>query len=97
MQLKQWIKEERGRAAALATYLAENDIEGKKISPNVVYQWCSEDAKVRRPIPVKWCRLIENFTKSEVMRWDCRPSDWHQLWPELGRRAGAPPPPTKGG
>lgn len=95
MQLKTWIKEERGRAAALAAYLAQSDTDGKKMSPNVVYQWCSEDTKVRRPIPVKWCRLIETFTKNEVMRWDCRPDDWHQLWPELSRRENSPPVPTK--
>jgi len=29
------------------------------------------------------------------MRWDLRPNDWHEIWPEFIRRKGAPPVPTK--
>lgn len=33
---------------------------------------------------------IERHTKGAVMRWDMRPDDWHQIWPELIGRPGAP-------
>jgi len=90
MNLKSWIDGERGRAAALAAFLAEHEDGGKKISPAMVYQWCSDNKKIRRGIPVRWCPLIEVFTKGEVMRWDSCPDKWHLMWPELKRRKDAP-------
>jgi DNA-binding transcriptional regulator YdaS (Cro superfamily) len=91
MNLKHWIEAERGRASALAVFLGSHAEAGKKISPNMVYQWCSKDPKVKRSVPIRWCSLIEAFASGEVMRWDMRPKDWHVLWPELKRRKDAPP------
>ena len=91
--LSEWVKAERGRASALAKFLGEHAEDGKNISPNMVSQWCSTDPAVMRSIPVRWCSLIETYTKGEVARWTMRPRDWHILWPELKRRKDAPPVP----
>lgn len=36
-----------------------------------------------RPVPVKYCALIEEFTQGEVTRKDLRPDDWHLIWQDL--------------
>ena len=36
------------------------------------------------------CVLAELHSDSAVMRWDCRPDDWHRIWPELRGHAEAP-------
>lgn len=38
--------------------------------------------------------LIEAKSKQVVRRWDCRPDDWHRIWPELRRVKGAPEVPA---
>lgn len=43
----------------------------------------------REPSPAL-CVAIEVATERQVMRWDLRPNDWRQIWPELIALAGAP-------
>lgn len=55
----------------------------------MVSQWSGgEDPK---PIPVDRCVAIERATGGAVRRWDLRPGDWHEHWPELIGMEGAPP------
>ncbi len=44
-----------------------------------------------RPCSPELSASVERATKGEVMRWDLRPDDWHQIWPELRKRKDAPP------
>lgn len=44
----------------------------------------------RRPSP-SYSRKIEEATSGQVMRWDTRPDDWFEIWPELRKRKDAPP------
>jgi DNA-binding transcriptional regulator YdaS (Cro superfamily) len=37
---------------------------------------------------------IERATGGEVKRWDLRPDDWHEIWPELVGAVGAPSVPA---
>lgn len=37
------------------------------------------------------CSRIECETHQSVMRWDLRPNDWWQIWPELVTHPDAPP------
>lgn len=39
--------------------------------------------------------LIERFSNLAVRRWDLRPADWHLIWPELIKAAGAPDVPKQ--
>lgn len=41
--------------------------------------WIAE----KRPIPVRYCSLIEKATEGVVSRKDMRPHDWRLIWPEL--------------
>jgi len=43
-----------------------------------------------RGIPIERCVAIERATDGRVMRWDLRPDDWRDIWPELAERADAP-------
>jgi DNA-binding transcriptional regulator YdaS (Cro superfamily) len=43
----------------------------------------------REPSPAL-CVLIEAKTEKGVCRWNLRPDDWHQIWPELIGAEGAP-------
>lgn len=36
-----------------------------------------------RQIPILSAVAIEKATNGEVSRKDCRPDDWHMIWPEL--------------
>lgn len=36
------------------------------------------------------CVFIERATAEQVRRWDLRPDDWHEIWPELIGKSGAP-------
>jgi hypothetical protein len=38
---------------------------------------------------------LDRATDGAVRRWDCRPHDWHLIWPELIGADGAPPLPTE--
>lgn len=40
------------------------------------------------------CVAIERATAGAVRRWDLRPTDWHQIWPELIGVEGAPAVPA---
>lgn len=51
----------------------------------------SKWAEGRRPIPMHWAMPIERASSGMVMRWDSRPDDWHEHWPELRMRKDAPP------
>lgn len=44
-----------------------------------------------RGIPIERCVAIERASGGQVMRWDLRPSDWADIWPELEARPDAPP------
>ena len=44
----------------------------------------------RRPVPIERCVAIERATEGRVMRWDLRPADWRDIWPELAERPDAP-------
>ncbi|HUM36196.1 MAG TPA: Cro/CI family transcriptional regulator [Anaerolineae bacterium] len=68
-----------GGLAAFASALDE--------SPQTVSNWRG------RGVPVKPAVAIERLTDSRVMRWHLRPTDWHEIWPELVTVHGAPLPP----
>lgn len=36
-----------------------------------------------RPVPVKYCAVIESLTCAQVTRKHLRPIDWQCYWPEL--------------
>lgn len=60
------------------------------INPVLISQW-----KLGvRPIPLERCVPIERATDGQVMRWDLRPDDWWQIWPELMCHPNAPEVPT---
>ncbi|MBL0720209.1 helix-turn-helix domain-containing protein [Piscinibacter sp. Jin2] len=44
----------------------------------------------RDGVPIKRAVQIEQGTGRQVMRWDLRPLDWHEIWPELIGLPGAP-------
>lgn len=48
----------------------------------------------RLPDPAN-CVLIERATCDHVARWDLRPDDWFEIWPEIIGKVGAPAIPTK--
>ena len=39
-----------------------------------------------REIPPKISSLLERATNGEVTRQECRPNDWHLIWPELAEK-----------
>jgi DNA-binding transcriptional regulator YdaS (Cro superfamily) len=41
------------------------------------------------------CSRIEYETEQSVMRWDLRPNDWWQIWPELIAHPDAPSVPAE--
>jgi DNA-binding transcriptional regulator YdaS (Cro superfamily) len=41
-------------------------------------------------VPVVHCVKIESISQGVVMRWDLRPNDWWQIWPELIAHPDAP-------
>lgn len=60
------------------------------LNPALITQW-----KVgSRDCPSKRCIQIERATGGQVMRWDLRPDDWWQIWPELVDHPDSPPIPT---
>jgi DNA-binding transcriptional regulator YdaS (Cro superfamily) len=48
----------------------------------------------RSGVPIERCVSIERATKGQLMRWDLRPTDWPDIWPELIGRPDAPPVPS---
>jgi DNA-binding transcriptional regulator YdaS (Cro superfamily) len=41
------------------------------------------------------CVQIEQSSEKEIRRWDLRPNDWWEIWPELIGVRGAPPVPRE--
>jgi DNA-binding transcriptional regulator YdaS (Cro superfamily) len=78
MKLAEYIKEERGNATALASELG------------VSLSYLSQMAGPKGVISPKRSVAIERLSGGKVMRWDCRPKDWHLTWPELIGTRGAP-------
>lgn len=96
MDLKTYLSQERGRAAALAKAIGAH-------SPDV-----SRWADGTRPVPVHFGAPIEKATDSAVTRQELFPNDWATIWPELAHanrratdlvvdpgRAGRNPPSAK--
>lgn len=50
----------------------------------------------QRGVPIERCVQIERATAGAVMRWDLRPDDWRDIWPELAERPDAPAMRLKG-
>lgn len=71
MNLKEWTKQERGRQAALASFLGVP-------APNVCL-WVSG----QKSPSIKTAVAIEQFTDGAVTRKDLFPTDWQNIWPEL--------------
>lgn len=81
MDLKTYIQAARGNGTALAL--------GLDIPPSYLSQMASGD----RAVTPERAARIEVVTDGAVMRWDCRPSDWWLVWPELIGKPGAPEAP----
>jgi hypothetical protein len=89
MELKTWIESERGRGMFLAKALtAENP--SRPVAQAFVYAMAVKGMNGSRPVPARLAPAIERITSSAVMRWDLRPDDWWEIWPELKDRRGAP-------
>jgi DNA-binding transcriptional regulator YdaS (Cro superfamily) len=71
MDLKTYLSQERGRAAALAKTIGAH-------SPDV-----SRWADGTRPVPVHFGAPIEKATEGAVTRKELFPNDWATIWPEL--------------
>lgn len=71
MDLKTYLSQERGRAAALAKAIGAH-------SPDV-----SRWADGTRPVPVHFGAPIEKATEGAVTRQELFPIDWATIWPEL--------------
>lgn len=78
MDLKGWLRAERGRAVRLAERLG------------CTAPFVREYAESDKPFPVEHCATVESFTARVVMRWDLRPLDWWKVWPELATHPRAP-------
>ena len=90
MELKAWFDEERGRITRLAQAMtAENP------SRPVHGAFLGAMAAGTRPVPARLAPAIERLTCGAVMRWELRPEDWWEIWPEHCDRRGAPDVPAK--
>lgn len=78
MQLLDYVNGKRGEQTRLAEILGIDSV--------LIHQW----AHGKRDVPIERCVPLEAATQGEVMRWDLRPDDWHEIWPELIKRKGAP-------
>jgi hypothetical protein len=43
-----------------------------------------------RPLAPDVCVRAERISEKAIRRWHLRPSDWHEIWPELIGAEGAP-------
>lgn len=82
MKLSEYLKSERGRALTLA--------EAIGVSKSRLSQIADDSSSLRPAM----CVAIWRATDGAVMRWDLRPADWHEIWPELIGIEGAPSVPT---
>lgn len=48
-------------------------------------------------IPAEVCAAVEKALGHKLRRWHLRPTDWHQVWPELVHAEGAPAYPAAAG
>lgn len=78
MDLKSYIQAKSGRGTTLARAL--------EIPPSYLSQMASGN----RAVTPERAAKIEVETAREVMRWDLRPTDWWEIWPELVAAEGAP-------
>lgn len=61
-----------------------------RVSAQAVCFW--RDGK--RQMPAETLARLERLCGFAWRRWDFRPNDWHEIWPELVHVAGAPNPLT---
>ncbi|WP_081862350.1 transcriptional regulator [Cupriavidus sp. SK-3] len=78
MDLKIYLRAERGRAARLAEYLG--------VSAVTVGEWAAQ----KKAVDARWASLIEGWSAGHVTRECLRPTDWWVIWPELRSRSPAP-------
>ena len=69
--LKKWCDARKGRQTLLA----------KELRLNLTY--VSQIVNSHRPVPITAMAQIEQLTNGAVTRKDMRPTDWHEIWPEL--------------
>jgi len=79
MKLLDYLTQAPGSQAALARTLG--------LSIAQVWQW----KEGIRPVPPIYAKRIESATDGQIRCWDLRPTDWHDIWPELVTAEGAPP------
>ena len=75
MDLKTYLSQERGRAAALA--------RATGAFPGDISRW----ANGTRPIPFEFGAPIEAATGGLVTRQTMFPKSWQRNWPDYGKRA----------
>lgn len=75
MNLKTYLSQKRGRAAALAKAIGAH-------APDI-----SRWAEGTRPIPTDYGAPIETATGGLVTRREMFPDKWRTVWPELEKRA----------
>lgn len=83
MDLKTYTDQRRGTQSEIARAIG--------VDAQLVWQW----ANLVRPVPLERCVAIERATGAAVRRWDLRPADWYQHWPELIGTGGAPDAPRE--
>lgn len=90
--VQQAIKNFGGQVAmALALNIKQPTVSG----------WCADPKSIKwRPVPPRLCIAIEihplnRQAERPVMRWDLRPDDWWEQWPDLIGTNGAPRPRLK--
>lgn len=57
------------------------------VNPATLYQAMTSKGAGFAPAE---CVRIERASNCELRRWDLRPRDWHDIWPELIGTPGAP-------
>lgn len=77
-------------AAKLMGGSQEAMAEALSVSQPTISEWLRDE----RPVPVRFCARIETATDRAVRRWDLRPNDWHEIWPDLLKDPEAPEPPA---
>ena len=75
------LQAERGRAAFVALAIGKSS----------AFVW--QMATGTRPVPALHAGAIERATG--LRRWQLRPNDWHQFWPDLIGTEGAPAVPAE--
>ncbi len=75
----------------LDTFLSMKEISAKEFAANIkrTSAEVSDWRNGKRGIPVIAAVEIEKITNGEVTRQECRPNDWHLIWPELADKEQA--------